>query len=601
MRAAGLAASLLVLGGCIAMSRAVASFDIAPNGLQSNEDRLRRALAVGSYDSAKARAGNKELGAPADRLLRNLYGGLIAFYAGDYRNSVAAFDRVEQMTDERVTRSLSKQAASLVTNDRALAYVPGSSERLLARHYAMLGYLRANEPAAAAVEARRLVLMLQQQEDAGEAADSATRALMHYVAGATFEIAGERADAEVAYRNAARLGLAAPAPAAPAPAVSDSATVLVLIEDGFVAHRVEQSITFAFGSEDEFAPFAGKEADEWKSDEQKKFEKEQKKREQRRADSLLKEAKDKDREESTGRRGGLSFPATPGSNPRAKPGRALPGMPSAPATAVPTPGDGESAPRPARSPAADASPPETRAEGETVVAPGVTRRPTREEKGVAIVGGTSPGDRLLARVLDRNGDAWYVDDWRRPLDVRSVSDASYVLTFTWPAYARPLPAMQPRAVRVVANDSVRLSATPLHTADVSASIVGDFRRQRTAIFVRSLARAATKYYLAKKAEDKKGFWAGMLANAAGDLMERADTRSWHLLPGQITLARLRVPAGTHALDVQLADGRGGVPRLWLGSVTVRPGETAVVSGRVWRERALAPPLPADTATVRARR
>ena len=589
LRAAGLAASLVLVAGCLTISRAVASFDIAPNGLQSSEDRLRHALARGAYDSALARAGNKELGAPADRLLRSLYGGMIAFYAGDYRRSTSAFERAEEIADERLTRSLSKQAASLVTNDRALPYLPGASERLLTRHYAMLAYLRAGDVGAAAVEARRLVLMLQQQEDAGQTADSATRALLHYVAAATFEMAGERTDAEVAYRNAARFGLAAPAPPA-----GDSATVLVLVEDGFVAHRVEQSITFAFGSEDEFDAFASDDALEWKSKEQKKYERDRKKREQREADSLLKATRE---QEGGPPRGGWGFPIPASGSPRGgAPGRSLPPSrgTSGPTPSIPNPADG-AATRPRPAPA----PEPTRENTAAVPAAGgdTARRPA-----VAIVGGATPADRLLARVLDRNGDSWYVDDWSRPLDVRSVNDASYVLTFAWPAYARPLPAPRPRAVRVVVDDTARAAAQPVHVADLSASVVADYRRQRAAIFARTLARAATKYYLTKKAEEKKGFWAGMLANAAGDLMERADTRSWHLLPGEISLVRMRVPAGTHALDVQLADPRGGAPRLWLGSVTVKPGETAVVTGRVWNER-LAPPLVSDTALrpARARR
>ena len=48
---------------------------------------------------------------------------------------------------------------------------------------------------------------------------------------------------------------------------------------------------------------------------------------------------------------------------------------------------------------------------------------------------------------------------------------------------------------------------------------------------------------------KKGEVAGTIANVGASLLERADIRSWHLLPQEITLMRVRASAGVHNLQV----------------------------------------------------
>jgi hypothetical protein len=227
------------------------------------------------------------------------------------------------------------------------------------------------------------------------------------------------------------------------------------------------------------------------------------------------------------------------------------------------------------------------------------RQESRKErtKTVTVTTNASPAERLFGLLAEEERGEWYVDRWDRPVFVRTTTDASHVLTIAWPAFARPEPSPAPMAVRAYAGDSLVASDLPLHVASLSDAVVADFRRQRAAVFARAVARAATKFWLAEKAE-KKEKWAGMLVNAAGDLLERADTRSWHLLPGQVSLVRLRVPAGSHNLTVDIADPTRGTPgHLELGSITVRAGETRVVSGRVWSARTARPPLPSAPRTA----
>jgi hypothetical protein len=64
---------------------------------------------------------------------------------------------------------------------------------------------------------------------------------LRYVAGAIFEAAGERERRRRRVPQRARAGLDARAARRPA-GTADSGTVLVILEQGFVAHRVEQAL-----------------------------------------------------------------------------------------------------------------------------------------------------------------------------------------------------------------------------------------------------------------------------------------------------------------------------------------------------------------------
>jgi hypothetical protein len=585
-RAAGLAvflAATTLVSACASIHRTIESYSTTPSGLALPDDRLRRTLSLGRWDSAMVRAAEKDHGAPGDRLLRGMYAGLVAYYAGDYDRSAGAFERVWSLTDDRLTRKLSKEAASLVSNDRALPWNPSPSERLLARHYAMLGFLRKDDRQGAAVEARRLVLLLQELDDQQVPIEPSTRAMLHYVAGAVFEAAGDRNDADVAWRNAAALGLPLPERAER----DDSATVLVLVEHGWVAHKVERSLTLGFGTRDEIALFAdddGRKAHEVVIKREAEARKANKKgdddaEESRSADSTLDAAKERERRQ---RGKGIGRIADVLSGTQTGSGVTI-------GAGTRTPGRAPTADEPVVSP-------------RTLPLPPPVRDPDAMEERertnvVTVKTDASPVERLFGLLADEERDEWYADQWDRPMFVRSTTSASYVLTIAWPAFARPEPAPRPMAVTAWDGDSLVASDMPLHVASLSDALVSDFRRQRSAIFARAVARAATKYWLSEQAEKKKK-WAGLLVNAAGDLLEHADTRSWNLLPGEVSLVRLRVPAGTHNLAADVADPRRGTPaHLELGRITVRAGETRVVSGRVWASSLPRPPLPVAPRTA----
>lgn len=170
---------------------------------------------------------------------------------------------------------------------------------------------------------------------------------------------------------------------------------------------------------------------------------------------------------------------------------------------------------------------------------------------------------------------------------KSCSDEEgtpYLLRMSWPVlYQEP---SSPAPVRVRAGDLGVDAATRL---DLAASTRRDFDAARPAVLARTVLRAAAKLGLSTSLEaavEEKdqgaGQLLGVLSNLGTLLMERADTRAWHLLPGSVSLVRLRLPAGSHelTLEADAARGsRGGGGSL--GTVQVRPGTTTFVSTRLW--------------------
>lgn len=121
---------------------------------------------------------------------------------------------------------------------------------------------------------------------------------------------------------------------------------------------------------------------------------------------------------------------------------------------------------------------------------------------------------------------------------------------------------------------------PLETVEnINAIATQTLKARLPAITARALARAVAKFKLTETArrEDKA---AGLIANVAGLLTERADTRSWLSLPGEIRMARLRLPAGTHRVRLDLLSSGGTVVDTQEFDVTVAQGGKTIHS-RHW--------------------
>ena len=479
--------------GCAALFE---GYETAPNGLPVQDDDLRKLLATSSYDSAWTRILDDE-NAPEDELLRTMYRGIVAYYAGSYDTAVASLDRAEALAQDRLTSSGSALAFSTLTNDRVLPYTPSGSERLLLHYYGILAGLSSGNREAAAVEARRMSFILDQLEMQaardGEMGDDSARdrlrALLHYLSAVAFEAYGDFENADVSYRRAAALdsSIAPPLPS------SDSGDVVVLIERGFVDHLAEENVFVVL---------------------------------------------------------------SPGE--------------------VSTLSEGETADRIAL--------------GALITARVMTELALRDEPYHRQQGDRDPYGRRQHRRQVR------VESH----DTASYDEEPYVLRVAWPSFRDD--GRLYSDIVLAATDS--MERAPDLRADVSSAIIADFSEEKAALLARTVIRSVGRFALGEAAENKAdekseglGTLVGILANIGSAVVERADTRSWHLLPSDISVIRMRLPVGEQPIYA-IVDGSGGdgydkgadgaeiaqvgARRIALGRVQVQPGMVTVISGRVWR-------------------
>lgn len=477
VRGAAAMAVALPLSGCAAM---FGGYDLAPNGLTRDEEAFRRDLAF-QAPRAYQRAIDGQRPLPEDDLLRLLYAGIAGRYAGAHEESSRLLDVASYLAEDRVTLSLSREALSLITSDRALAYVPGRTERLMIPYLAALNYLDAGDYEGAAVEARRIEALLDQPPADPDARDR-QRPFLHYFTGTVFEAARDWNAADVAYRRAQRSVGSSRSPGSPGsswdfepgPRPGDGlGEVVVLIEQGFVPHRVEQSVVIVLPP------------------------------------SRVKKLTD-------GSAGEKAAAAA------------------------------ESAAR------------------------------------ILLVASYHYGERSGLYRDQRYRSAVHLEPWRDdPDDDEEDNGAPYLLRISWPVLYQDPPPAPP--LRVLAGDN---AVEPVARFDVAAGVRSDFDSHRTTMLARTVARAASKLAISTAVEhsvtqhdEAAGRIAGLLTNLGTLATERADTRGWHLLPGNVAMVRLRLPPGAHELTLETVAGGAGTD---LGVVDVRAGQTTFVSHRLWR-------------------
>lgn len=201
--------------------------------------------------------------------------------------------------------------------------------------------------------------------------------------------------------------------------------------------------------------------------------------------------------------------------------------------------------------------------------------------------GRAPGSRS-GRVRLLGGS----DDGRDGRDGDDGEDGGLrLLRLAWPELSPPVAARPVRGVRPAGADAPRPRVAAWE-ADLAGAVAAEFGDGQVGRVARTLLRAVSKQAaveaLADGAGDEEeglGEALGTAASIFAAAVERADTRSWHLLPARISVLRLRLPPGEHRLSLELeSPGTGGERRVDLGPVTVRPGRPSVVTHRVWPRR-----------------
>ncbi len=129
--------------------------------------------------------------------------GLVAHYANYFPESNAAFDQAGAIAEDRYTKSLSKEAGSLVTSDKLRPYSGTRYERLLSHYYRALNYVYQGQLDGALVECRRATALINYFKGEDENYDFFGADFLAYLSGVLFEATGEWNDAYISYKQAA--------------------------------------------------------------------------------------------------------------------------------------------------------------------------------------------------------------------------------------------------------------------------------------------------------------------------------------------------------------------------------------------------------------
>lgn len=161
---------------------------------------LQIALEAGETEKAYT---NLEKNAPKKPDIPYLFElGLVAHYANRFPESNTAFDQAGDIAEDRYTKSLSKEAGSLLTSDKLRPYPGTRYERLLSHYYRAINYVYLNQLDGALVECRRATALINYFKSEDETYDFFGAGFLAYLSGVLFEARGEWNDAYISYKQA---------------------------------------------------------------------------------------------------------------------------------------------------------------------------------------------------------------------------------------------------------------------------------------------------------------------------------------------------------------------------------------------------------------
>ena len=220
---------------------------------------------------------------PRDELIKRLNAGLFLHRLGRYTESNVALQRAEALAEERYTKSIGQNVAAFLVSDNVLDFYPSALEWSMIHYYGMMNYLALDDVENALVEARKANALLRRYANDNPGRSFTNPAALQYIAGMLQWSAGEDNDAMVSLRQSLtgyddyeqRYGVAPPRPVAedvarvasvlgfddvaeetrktylsdgessvaePAEVSADMGELMVVIENGFVAHKAEEKL-----------------------------------------------------------------------------------------------------------------------------------------------------------------------------------------------------------------------------------------------------------------------------------------------------------------------------------------------------------------------
>jgi len=161
-------------------------------------------------------------------------------------------------------------------------------------------------------------------------------------------------------------------------------------------------------------------------------------------------------------------------------------------------------------------------------------------------------------------------------------------------FSLAVPKYVKRAVPVdhVVISAAAGNATSEIVEDINAIGERSFNDRLPLIISRGLARMVVKTLAAQEAKKQAGdnAWLKLAADLSTNLSERADTRTWSLMPGNILMARLALPAGIHQITATYYGVNGNVvgTRQFNG-IEVKAGKKVFLSDYLMNPPAAAKP------------
>lgn len=172
------------------------------NKSMTRYETLAPALERGGYEGAiqKAKEKQKDIYGSNSQFLYYFDLGTLYHYQGKFRESIVMLDSADQIYDELYTRSVTNEAAAIITNDNVRPYRARPFEVLTLHQMQILNYLAVRDIEGAMVEVRRAQLATQAlyQKDQDKVNDNG---FLRYLCALVYEMAGEEDDAAIAYIN----------------------------------------------------------------------------------------------------------------------------------------------------------------------------------------------------------------------------------------------------------------------------------------------------------------------------------------------------------------------------------------------------------------
>jgi hypothetical protein len=191
-----------------------------------------------------------------------------------------------------------------------------------------------------------------------------------------------------------------------------------------------------------------------------------------------------------------------------------------------------------------------------------------QTKSRPVAAGKSAGSKTQSPDARNNGEVVFIlNDGLGPTlaeNIVSVANpdpqhGTAILSVAVPKFVqRPVPV-----ARFEISDGSE-SATSELVEDVNAIARKSLEDRLPAITARAVARMVAKNAMAKKIKNQSenagsgALLLSIVTDVGAIVSERADTRSWSLLPGNFLMARLALPSGTHDLKVAYYDHSGNV-------------------------------------------